>query len=63
VTAALAPDRVRRVAPYAAIVLGTAAVALWANGTLPSDLYFLLACGSFVLEHGPGATGSSRTAR
>jgi hypothetical protein len=56
VTATLAPDRVRRVALYVAIVLGTAAVALWANGTLSSDVYFLLACGSFVLEHGTGAT-------
>ena len=52
-TATLAPDRVRRVVLYSAIVLTTAAIALWANFTRSSDVYFLLACGRFVLEHGP----------
>jgi hypothetical protein len=37
VTAALAPDRVRRAVRYSAIVLTTAAIALWANFTLSSD--------------------------
>ena len=55
-TATLAPDRVRRAVLYSAIVLSTAAIALWANFTLSSDVYFLLACGGFVLEHGPEAT-------
>ena len=47
-TATLAPDRVRRAVLYSAIVLSTAAIALWAN--------FTLSCGRFVLEHGPEAT-------
>ena len=59
-TAALAlpaqREPLRKAALAAAIVSLVAGIALWANLTLSSDIYFLLACGQFVLEHGPAAT-------
>jgi hypothetical protein len=38
--------------PAAGVALTTAAIALWGNRDLSSDLYFLLAGGRYVVEHG-----------